>query len=75
MVVGAIGVAEESGAMWFGTQASQTELAPPIVVANQVYRWDVVLNEIIDLIDEGTLGGTSFVIDLANGGGSHGFQC
>jgi basic membrane lipoprotein Med (substrate-binding protein (PBP1-ABC) superfamily) len=68
MVVGAIGVAEESGALWFGTQASQTELAPSIVVANQVYRWDVVLNEIIDLIGEGTLGGTSFVIDLANGG-------
>jgi len=68
MVVGAIGVAEESGALWFGTQASQTELAPSIVVANQVYRWDVVLNEIMDLIDEGTFGGTSFVIDLANGG-------
>ena len=50
MVVGAIGVAEESGALWFGTQASQTELAPGIVVANQVYRWDVVLNEIIDLM-------------------------
>ena len=68
MVVGAIGVAEESGALWFGTQASQTELAPDVVVANQVYRWDVVLNEIIDLIDAGTLGGKSFVIDLANGG-------
>jgi len=68
MVVGAIGVAEESGALWFGTQSSQTELAPSIVVANQVYRWDIVLNEIIDLIGEGTLGGTSFVIDLANGG-------
>ncbi|MGB2956745.1 MAG: BMP family protein [Anaerolineales bacterium] len=68
MVVGAIGVAEESGALWFGTQSSQTELAPDIVVANQVYRWDVVLNEMIDLIDGGTMGGTSFVIDLANGG-------
>jgi basic membrane protein A len=68
MVVGAIGVAEESGALWFGTQSSQTELAPDIVVANQVYRWDVVLNEIIDLIGAGTMGGTSFVIDLANGG-------
>ena len=68
MVVGAIGVAEEAGALWFGTQSSQTELAPDIVVANQVYRWDVVLHEIMDLIDEGTLGGKSFVIDLANGG-------
>ena len=68
MVVGAIGVAEESGALWFGTQASQTELAPSIVVANQVYRWDIVLKEIMDLIGDGTFGGTSFVIDLANGG-------
>ncbi len=68
MVVGAIGVAEENGAMWFGTQSSQTELAPTVVVANQVYRWDVVLNEIMDLMSEGTLGGTSFVIGLANGG-------
>jgi len=68
MVVGAIGVAEEAGALWFGTQSSQTELAPDIVVANQVYRWDVVLHEIMDLIDEGVLGGKSFVIDLANGG-------
>jgi basic membrane protein A len=68
MVVGAIGVAEENDAMWFGTQASQTELAPANVVANQVYRWDVVLEQIIDLIDEGTLGGESFVIDLENGG-------
>jgi basic membrane protein A len=68
MVVGAIGVAEENDALWFGTQASQTELAPANVVANQVYRWDVVLREIIDLMNEGTLGGESFVIDLANGG-------
>jgi basic membrane protein A len=68
MVVGAIGVAEENDVLWFGTQSSQTELAPEVVVANQVYRWEVVLNEIIDLMDEGTLGGTSFTINLANGG-------
>ena len=68
MVVGAIGVAEENHARWFGTQSSHTELAPDIVVANQVCKWDVVLNEILDLIDEGTLGGKSFVIDLENGG-------
>jgi basic membrane protein A len=66
--VGAIGVAEENGALWFGTQSSQTELAPANVVANQVYRWDVVLNQIIDLIKAGTLGGESFVINLGNGG-------
>jgi len=68
MVVGAIGVAEENDILWFGTQASQTELAPANVVANQVYRWDVVLKEIVTSIADGTYGGTAFVIDLANGG-------
>ncbi len=68
MVVGAIGVAEENGALWFGTQSSQTSLAPKIVVANQVYHWDVVLSEMIDLIKSGTYGGKSFALTLANGG-------
>ena len=68
MVVGAIGVAEENGALWFGTQASQTSLAPDIVVANQVYNWKVVLDEMLALIAEGTYGGESYIITLANGG-------
>ncbi|MGD8403099.1 MAG: BMP family protein [Anaerolineales bacterium] len=68
MVVGAIGVAEENDALWFGTQSNQTSLAPSIVVASQVYHWEVVLNEILDLIDNGTLGGQSFTINLENDG-------
>ncbi len=68
MVTGAIGVAQEEGIVWFGTQSSQTSLAPGNVVANQVYHWEVVLTEIIDLVQGGTLGGQSFAIDLANGG-------
>ena len=68
MVVGAIGVAEESGVLWFGTQSSQTSLAPSIVVANQVYDWKVVLDQMIALIGEGTLGGQSFELNLENGG-------
>jgi len=68
MVVGAIGVAEENGALWLGTQSSQTDLAPGIVVANQVYHWEVVLNEVVDMIHAGTYGGQAFVIDLADGG-------
>jgi basic membrane protein A len=68
MVVGAIGVAEENGVLWFGTQASQTSLAPDIVVANQVYDWTVVLDEIISLIQEGTYGGKAYTITLENGG-------
>ncbi|HDH02970.1 MAG TPA: BMP family ABC transporter substrate-binding protein, partial [Actinobacteria bacterium] len=68
MVVGAVGVADELGMLWFGTQANQTSLAPEIVVASQVYRWEVILREILTNIDAGTLGGEAFVIDFDNGG-------
>jgi basic membrane protein A len=68
MVVGATGVAQENGVAWFGTQADQTSLGPDVVVASQVYHWEVVLQDMIDLINEGTLGGESFTIDLANEG-------
>lgn len=68
MVVGAIGKAEESNVLWFGTQSNQASLAPSIVVASQVYHWEVVLREMIAKIQAGTLGGESFTINLANGG-------
>ncbi len=68
MVVGAIGVAEENGVLWLGTQADQSSLAPDIVVANQVYHWEVVLQDMVDLIQGGTYGGKSYQITLANGG-------
>ena len=68
MVVGAIGVAEEANVLWFGTQSNQASLAPSIVVASQVYHWEVALNEMISQIKAGTLGGEAFVINLANGG-------
>lgn len=68
MVVGAVGVAEEKGVLWLGTQASQTSLAPDIVVANQVYDWTVVLDEMIKQIKNGTYGGTAFRITLENKG-------
>jgi len=68
MVVGAIGAAEEANVLWFGTQSNQASLAPSIVVASQVYHWEVALNEMISQIKAGTLGGEAFVINLANGG-------
>jgi basic membrane protein A len=68
MVVGAIGKAKESGTLWFGTQASQTSLAPDIVVANQIYDWTVVLNDILDQMDNEVYGGKAYVITLENGG-------
>jgi len=68
MVVGAIGVAEQKGALWFGTQASQTSLAPNIVVANQVYDWTVALDDMVTLIRKGEYGGKAYVITLKNKG-------
>jgi basic membrane protein A len=68
MVAGAIGKAKDANVLWFGTQSNQTSLAPEIVVASQVYHWEGVLKQMIDLIQKGTLGGQSFKIDLANGG-------
>ncbi|MEA3310537.1 MAG: BMP family protein [Chloroflexota bacterium] len=68
MVVGAVGVAEENDVAWFGTQSNQTSLAPTVVVANQVYDWTVVLDQIFDLIEEGTLGGQAFALSLENKG-------
>jgi basic membrane protein A len=68
MTVGAIGVARESSVPWFGTQSNQTTVGPEIVVANQVYRWDVVLDDLVRDIQAGTYGGNSYEINFANGG-------
>lgn len=68
MVVGAVGVASEQGVAWFGTQANQTELAPEVVVASQVYHWEVILSQMIDAILGGTLGGETYQITLENSG-------
>lgn len=68
MVVGAIGKAEEANALWFGTQSNQTSLAPTVVVASQVYHWEVALREMLAMIKDGKLGGQSFKANLANGG-------
>ncbi len=68
MVVGAIGAARSKKAAWFGTQANQTSLAPEIVVANQVYKWEVILRQILADRDKGILGGKMYKINLKNGG-------
>ncbi len=68
MVVGPIAIAKENGALWFGTQSSQDELSERIGVAFQVYKWDIVLMDIISRIGEGVLGGESYTLTLENGG-------
>ena len=67
MVVGATGVAVESGIPWFGTQSNQTPLGEDIVVASQEYHWEVVLNEILDAVAAGEPGSV-FELTFENGG-------
>jgi len=67
-VVGAIGVANEQGIPWMGTQSDQSSLAPDIVVASQLYDWDGVLTDIIKKHQAGELGGSAYVLTLANAG-------
>jgi basic membrane lipoprotein Med (substrate-binding protein (PBP1-ABC) superfamily) len=68
MVVGAISVARDNDVLWFGTQASQADLAGEIGIMFQIYHWEVVLFDIMDLIAEGQLGGIAYEINLENGG-------
>ena len=68
MVVGAIAVGIDNDARWFGTQASQAELAGASAVSFQVYKWEVILADIIANIQMGVLGGQSYTLTLANGG-------
>jgi len=69
MTVGAISVAENEGVLWFGTQSNQTGAAEDgVVAASQVYRWEVALQQLVDDINNGDLGGSSYEINLENGG-------
>ena len=68
MTVGAVGVAKNSGVAWFATNSNQTQLAPDVVVASQVYKWDVVLKQLFTKVSSGSYGGDTYTINLANGG-------
>jgi basic membrane protein A len=67
-VVGAIGVANEQGVLWMGTQSDQSSLAPDTVVASQLYDWDGVFSDMIKKHQAGEYGGTAYALTLANGG-------
>ncbi len=67
-VVGAIQVADTNDVPWFGTQSNQESLATELVVASQVYHWEVVLDDMFELIEDGTYGGEVYELTLANNG-------
>lgn len=68
MTVGAIGVAAENSIPWFGTQSNQSSVAPDVVVASQVYRWEVVLQGLVDQVAAGQIESEIYEINLENGG-------
>lgn len=68
MVVGPIAVGLEADTLWFGTQSSQAELAAETGAIFQIYEWDVILMDMIEAIEGGSLGGESYILTLENGG-------
>ena len=68
MVVGPIAVAVENDVLWFGSDASQDDLAEDIGVAFQIYKWEVLLLDMISNIQAGILGGEYYKLTLENGG-------
>jgi basic membrane protein A len=66
--VGAVNVANENKIPWFGTQSNQEAWSTDQVVASQVYHWEVILDDMFEMIDEGTLGGEAMSLTLENGG-------
>ena len=67
-VVGAIGVANENGVAWLGTQSDQISLGPDVVVTNQIYNWANVIADMITKIEAGELGGTAYKLTFKNDG-------
>jgi basic membrane lipoprotein Med (substrate-binding protein (PBP1-ABC) superfamily) len=68
MVIGAIGVAKKEGAIWFGYDVDQATLAPQIVVSSVLVDWTIALRPMIELIQQGTMGGIVYDLTLENGG-------
>jgi basic membrane lipoprotein Med (substrate-binding protein (PBP1-ABC) superfamily) len=68
MVVGPIDVAIENEVLWLGTQSSQDELSEDIGVTYQVYKFDTILSQIIANIEDGVIGGASYILTLENEG-------
>ena len=67
-MVGAVTVAKEKGALWFGNDVDQSSLAPKNVVASQVYDWTYAIKGMMKDIASGKRGGSVYKLTLENGG-------
>jgi basic membrane protein A len=66
--VGAVkAAAENKGVYWFSTDLNMKDLAPETVIAAQVYKFEAVVQEIIDSRAKGVLGGKAIPLSLSNG--------
>ena len=66
--VGALrAVAETKDKYWLSTDMDQSSIAPDHVLAAQVYNWEKVVKNIIELRKAGTLGGKVLTLSLSDG--------
>lgn len=66
--VGAVrAVAEKPGKYWLSTDMDQSSIGPDTVLASQVYNWEKVVSNIIELRRKGTLGGQVLTLSFADG--------
>ncbi len=69
IVAGPIVLAAENGeVLWFGTQANHEELGGEIVVMSQIYHSEVWLNQVIENVENGVLGGEAYLLTFENEG-------
>jgi basic membrane protein A and related proteins len=67
-MVGAIGALKDKDIFWFGSAWDQTTLAPKNVVVCLIYRWDVILKDMIAANKAGVPGGKAYFMTFKNGG-------
>lgn len=66
--VGAIkAAAGKPGVYWFSNDLDQSSIAPETVLASQIYNWEKVLTNIIELRKKGTIGGQVMALSYADG--------
>jgi basic membrane protein A and related proteins len=67
-VPGAIkAAAGKPGTYWMSTDMDQSSIAPETVLAAQIYNWEKIINKIIDLRKQGTLGGQHMTLSFTDG--------
>ncbi len=67
-VTGAINVAKQNGIIWLASAWYQDSLAPDTVAANLIYRWEVILRDMIASNKAGEPGGKVYYLSFKNGG-------